>query len=293
MIGDPSHHPIAISRAAWDGFGEPGPGGEMKIVAMILALAAPLSPPATEAALAPSGKWNIEYANNLCLLSREFGAGDAKIRLGIRPTRLGSFTQLVLIRPVSVGKTSYGDARVTLMPSGVPAKASYNTYKPVKDIGQITTVEVRSQALAGLESTNEIAVTLGKGAAIRVAPTGMVKAMAALRVCEDDLLASWGVDPKKQASLAKKAEAIGSRADFWPSGIYPSGNPEGTVLVGYTVQANGRVANCRILSSSKNAELDKLTCQSVTWRGRYHPAIGQDGKPSDSFETNRVIWVVN
>ncbi|MGY4399155.1 TonB family protein [Sphingomonas sp. UYAg733] len=268
----------------------------MKAGLLALALVAPPAPSAAGQALAPSGKWAVEYADSLCLLSRDFGSGDAQVKLGIRPTRLGSFTQLVVVRPENVVKGGRGDAQVVLMPSGISAKASYTTRTPVKGIGRITIIGIKSAELANLASSTEIAITLGKSSTIRVLPKGIAKAMAALRTCEDDLLASWGVDPKKQAALIKRPDPIGSVGDFWPPDNYPSAarqaEEQGAVLVGYIVLANGRVANCRVLASSKSAALDKATCSTVVKLGRYRPAIGPDGKPTDAFETNRVTWTI-
>jgi TonB family protein len=273
----------------------------MKAALLALALAAPLAPPtagqtAAPQVLTPSSKWTVEYADSLCLLSRDFGSGDAQVKIGIRPTKLGSFTQLVVVRPENVGKAGRGDAQVVLMPAGIPAKATYTTSAPVKGIGRVTVIGIKSVELANLDSSTEIAITLGKAGTIRVVPNGIGKAMAALRTCEDDLLTSWGVDPKKQASLLKRPDAIGSTGDFWPTDSYPGearqAEEQGAVLVGYTVLTNGRVANCRVLASSKSASLDKATCTTVVKFGRYRPAIGPDGKPTEAFETNRVTWLI-
>ena len=47
----------------------------------------------------------------------------------------------------------------------------------------------------------------------------------------------------------------------------------------FTVEANGRVYNCRIFRSSGDPDIDRATCALVTARFVYRPAINQRGQP--------------
>ncbi|MEO6579725.1 MAG: energy transducer TonB [Sphingomicrobium sp.] len=47
----------------------------------------------------------------------------------------------------------------------------------------------------------------------------------------------------------------------------------------FTVEANGRVYNCRIYRSSGDPDIDRATCALVTARFVYRPAINQRGQP--------------
>lgn len=62
---------------------------------------------------------------------------------------------------------------------------------------------------------------------------------------------------------------------------YPRGaaraNIGGTVVVFYTVLANGRLTGCNIKRSSGNVELDRTTCRLIEQRFRYDPARDSDG----------------
>ena len=53
----------------------------------------------------------------------------------------------------------------------------------------------------------------------------------------------------------------------------------GAPFVIFTVEANGRVYNCRIFRSSGDADIDRATCALVTARFVYRPAINQRGQP--------------
>ena len=53
----------------------------------------------------------------------------------------------------------------------------------------------------------------------------------------------------------------------------------GAPFVIFTVEANGRVYNCRIFRSSGDPDIDRATCALVTARFVYRPAINQRGQP--------------
>jgi TonB family protein len=87
------------------------------------------------------------------------------------------------------------------------------------------------------------------------------------------------------SSAAQGPERSWVSTDDYPASALRSGE-EGTTSVTYTVNASGRVENCRVTSSSGSAALDQATCQVVTRRGRYSPP--EDGKPYD--RTFAQIW---
>ena len=63
---------------------------------------------------------------------------------------------------------------------------------------------------------------------------------------------------------------------------------EGTSGFRVTIDADGKVANCQITSSSGHADLDEATCKLVSRRARFR-------KPSDGYGSvysNRVRWVI-
>ena len=64
----------------------------------------------------------------------------------------------------------------------------------------------------------------------------------------------------------------------------------GTVLVRYTVGADGRVSGCTITQSSGNADLDSTTCRLIEKRFRYEPARDAQGRPAADTLTGRHIW---
>jgi protein TonB len=67
---------------------------------------------------------------------------------------------------------------------------------------------------------------------------------------------------------------------------------EGSVSVRYTVAADGRVEDCRIMRSSGHAELDDTTCRLIEKRFRYRPALDRSGRPTTATEYKSYDWSV-
>jgi protein TonB len=63
---------------------------------------------------------------------------------------------------------------------------------------------------------------------------------------------------------------------------------QGVVEIRYTIGADGRVRDCRIVSSSGNAALDERSCTLVTTRFLFLPAIGPDGRAIAETKTQRI-----
>lgn len=65
---------------------------------------------------------------------------------------------------------------------------------------------------------------------------------------------------------------------------------EGTVLVHFTVGADGRVTDCRVVQSSNNADLDTTTCRLIRQRYRFEPARDAFGRAISDEKGWRQNW---
>jgi protein TonB len=94
----------------------------------------------------------------------------------------------------------------------------------------------------------------------------------------------------------KAAGAKGDPRQWITNDDYPSrairDEAQGTVSISWDINTQGRVENCRVTSSSGNADLDEAACSLITRRGRYSPALDQDGNPMRSSQSRRVSWVL-
>lgn len=78
---------------------------------------------------------------------------------------------------------------------------------------------------------------------------------------------------------AARAQRISGRLDNsdYPRSALRAGR-EGTVSVRYTVEADGRVSDCRVTRSSGHPDLDETTCRLIERRFRYRPARDSAGR---------------
>jgi periplasmic protein TonB len=94
--------------------------------------------------------------------------------------------------------------------------------------------------------------------------------------------------------INKSAGAKGDPAQWVTTDDYPPSairaEEEGTTGISWTINTQGRVENCRVTSSSGSKALDDAACRAITRRGRYSPALDQEGNPIQSTQSRRVTW---
>ena len=115
---------------------------------------------------------------------------------------------------------------------------------------------------------------------------------------------------QNQGSIYASPTAVPSRSDVAPQPPIPINAPaswvttddypqkalreerEGITAFRVMVGPDGRVAACSTISSSGSFELDDATCQSVTQRARFKPALDSNGKPTSGSYSGRVRWSI-
>lgn len=99
-------------------------------------------------------------------------------------------------------------------------------------------------------------------------------------------------------NLSRALRPRGDQGAWFPQDSYPPaarrGGAEGRVSVSVDVGADGRVIDCRVTSSSGNADLDGATCRLAKRNGRFEPARDASGAPTASTTALRnVRWVLD
>jgi len=94
---------------------------------------------------------------------------------------------------------------------------------------------------------------------------------------------------------ATPAQPKGNPGSWATTNDYPSRalreERSGTTGFRVTIDANGRVISCQVTSSSGHADLDQATCDNVSRRARFKPAM-ENGQPVQGTYSNRVRWVI-
>jgi protein TonB len=100
--------------------------------------------------------------------------------------------------------------------------------------------------------------------------------------------------PPPVPTISKAAGAKGNPALWISDADYPQSairaEAEGTTGIAWEINAQGRVENCAVTSSSGNSDLDRAACSAITRRGRYSPALDQSGNPIRSKASRRITW---
>jgi hypothetical protein len=262
-----------------------------RMMLSLLLLAAAADP----AALAPTNKWQVEYADSMCVLSRDYGAGPDKVTLALRPWPMSNETEVVVLTQGNAPLVDNGRAEITLLPAGHSTKGTFARFDMPKGApGRIATLHFDEGALDGLAASTAVTVRLGNGEVHSGAIPGIAGAMRALETCQKDLLKGWGVDPDERASLSRLPR--GNPGRFFDADAYPpaaiSNHLEGRTIAVASIGTDGRVANCVVAATSGALVLDQATCGVLKTRGRFAPALDQAGKPVVSHLVVPVRWVL-
>ena len=69
-------------------------------------------------------------------------------------------------------------------------------------------------------------------------------------------------------------------------------NAEGVARFELLIAPDGQVADCKIVSSSGNAELDKASCFLASKRAKFRPARNSDGQPLWGTYRSQALWAL-
>ncbi|KQM85995.1 hypothetical protein ASE67_08960 [Sphingomonas sp. Leaf23] len=255
---------------------------------------APAAPPMT-----PVNRWNVEYAEKMCVVSRGYGDPAAPVTIGFKPTPFGETMQAVILgKRDRLGKE--GRFELTLEAPGrdLPLDGKpmgTRVYFPKSD-DAVLTYYISRATFDAMVDAPVFTVRPKTGPAVSVA-LGMGKPLvAALRKCEVSLLEHLGYDPAKIAAVVTRAE--GEKPAEWISYTdYPSSalnrRAQGVATIAWTISTTGRVSDCKIVETSGSDDLDKASCDAILRRGRYlGPALDASGKAVESYSTSRVMWSI-
>lgn len=263
------------------------------MLALLLATAAQVAAPAEPAALVPSGKWRVEYADTMCILSHEYDTGAGKVTLALRPLPMSTETQVALFTPGKGAAVPEGKAEITLSPGGPSTNGTYQRFTPANQPVRVATMYFDGAALDGLEKATAISLRLGKDA-YRLAVPGISGGMEVLASCQADLLKGWGIEMHERSTLSKPAS--GNPGRFFDPHAYPaaaiSAREQGRVVAVASIAVTGRVEKCTIVATSKSPSLDAATCTILRTQGRFSPALDLAGHPVASHLIVPVRWVL-
>lgn len=150
--------------------------------------------------------------------------------------------------------------------------------------------------LKAVSAGSGLRITLADGSSRDLVLKDLATAVDALVSCDDHLLRSLGVDVEALRGLLRMPTPVGGggigqwvRSWDYPPEVLRRGGT-GTVIMRLTIDANGRVNNCEVAASSGHGLLDQTSCAILSTRGRYEPALSQDGRPVEVTTVATLSW---
>ena len=136
----------------------------------------------------------------------------------------------------------------------------------------------------------------GKWPFVSIAYENASKAIDALMDCDKGLLKSWGMDFDAATKFKKGAQWLTNRNDVFRPSNYPTSSirnaSSGIVVIAFQITLDGNASNCRVVGSSGDRDLDRTTCELLSKRAKFTPAIGPDNKPAESGAVEAITWIV-
>jgi TonB family protein len=270
--------------------------------------------------LQPSSPWAISFSKDACHLARSFGEGDDSIAIDLRQYGPGR-----LITVLALGKSlRYLSSRTPLVSEFGPNGTRHENKFPlmIKQEDGRGLVETWAP-LVPKPGDDEVAKSRpwqpdpddldpnpydreAEGRVTELRLSGPIRRevvlqlgrmdlpMDQMRICLDDLMQRWGVDPEAYHSLSRHAVPSSNPGTWALISDYPQRMLEngmsGTVHFRLMVDKNGMHTECSVKTAG-GSDFDKLTCQIMMRRARFTPALDAAGQPVASFYINSVRWV--
>jgi TonB family protein len=108
------------------------------------------------------------------------------------------------------------------------------------------------------------------------------------------LVAAAGAAPSANAAEPEPARAEQELYHWFTTDDYPLEalvrRGQGVVRFRLTIDAQGAVSNCAIESSSGDPDLDRVSCEVLRSRARYHPARDAEGRVVEGSDSGSITW---
>lgn len=250
----------------------------------------------TTAPLMPIGPWNVEYAEQMCLISRPYRSGSDTVIFGIRTGLSEAWSTLFVAQPLVATDTKNRRGTMVISagePAGKEKQPFESRVAPAAKLRFLTT-EIEQSTIDAIEQAKAVTLVFAGKETQGFSVTNLAKAREALRLCDRDLMKSWGFDLAAREKIATPAKFTGSPAQFFGPGSYPSSaravGETGRVVTLFSVGTDGRAHDCKVVISAKSEALDKVTCQIISRNVRMTPAKDASGAAIGSQEWLAVRW---
>lgn len=257
-----------------------------------LALASPALAEAAPEPRAPSGKWNVDFADAQCIAHRDYGTAKGSPKLLLKAPALGDVMQVAVLRDLTWSPAEQVDSTIAT-DQGRPLKTSLLMYSPDRSKQRIYLLNLPSADFAAVRRATFLSIR-SPGLNETFALSQMEPLMKVIEECVADLKRVFNIAGNGREATGLRSRAKGNIAKLFSSGDYPQvalrKGQTGRVRFAMLIQENGRVADCTIVATSGVASLDSQACAMVKSRAKFQPAIGNDGKPAKDAVVGSISW---
>ncbi|MHA6720845.1 energy transducer TonB [Sphingomonas sp. RS6] len=251
------------------------------------------------------GAWEINYDRDSCHLYARFGQGDDTVFVSFTRYSPGFFFELRLYgKPVQLT----GGRRIFTLDFGTGKHEKFNAI--LGSDGDLAMAIMRSVTLTDVKDikdaakANQVETLAASVTGMDVKPYGkrsfhlefgnLAKPFAALQTCTEQLIETWGFDPKVQLSLQKPPEpkavpSIWLTPDDYPDKASRDGY-SGLLQFRLNVDADGNVSSCHILARTEPDLFATPTCRAMMRKAKFDPAIDANGNPVASYFVSSVLY---
>ena len=267
--------------------------------------------------LEPSSKWRLNYGDERCTLTRDFGADTTAVHLQIDSFGAWNDFRVQLSgRPIPQAVFPVGSVAVRMSPDR--EASTINTLRGTVDnkpalsfsVGfgpTITPAEFKKMSPAEKQARSKtlglpkpeydakvdrIDFFISAGPTLSLAVGNMAPPLAMLRSCIDDLYKSWGVDPLQQKALSRPAQPTKSTLNSVRFNF-----PDEPLLTGLSayvpvrllIDATGKPISCVVQAEGVDEAFRKAVCAHL--QGKFKPALDANGKPVPSMFHTSVLYL--
>ncbi|HYJ82422.1 MAG TPA: energy transducer TonB [Allosphingosinicella sp.] len=241
---------------------------------------------------APTGKWNVDFADAQCIAQRDYGTPASRLRLVLKAPALGDVMQLAVFRPAERSQPRQMSSTVSI-DGRRPLDIDLLTYSPKDSAERVYLLNVPSREFALVRQAKTLEVR-SKELNEAFALSQMEPLLKVLDDCVADLRRVFNVASGAKAPVGLTSRARADLVKLFSDSDYPTvamRNGQGG-RVGYAllIGEDGRVADCTIVSTSNVPSLDAQACALLKIRARFEPALGTDGKPAKDSVVGGIDW---
>lgn len=235
-----------------------------------------------------AGRWNVDYGDLRCSLSRRLGGPESPI-LGLTSYLGRDEPEMVLIRDGSEPLPDLPNrVEVVLSPGG---QVEHGNSRPWQQHSNriLRISDLREGFIDRFAASTSVTLRAGGRPLATMRTPGAAAAVAALRACNQDLLRSWRIPDPSTYSSPAQIRSGGITSHDYPEAAIREGQ-QGTVVTRLTVSPEGRVTQCTPVVSSGYRVLDEQSCNVILRRLRYDPALGGDARPTEAVVVQTILW---